>query len=206
MASDTYASQSDRRDSQPIPGNSHLSVAVRAGTWVSRLPKTLTCAQKVNGNKGISPHADGLFSDAIDGELPKSLTCESFRCKTASRKRSPIPRGPVNDMIPEKPHLDGYSKDRFPFLLPKNLTLRSSGSVPTSSNWAKPTLCPENPHAKSPWSPEKPHLSRKTPKKWAKSGREEAPVSSHRSLHRQKTVQADMTRPREPWSPETAHL
>jgi hypothetical protein len=174
MASDTYASRSDRRDSQPIPGNSHLSVAVRAGTWVSRLPKT--------------------------------LTCESFRCKTASRKRSPIPRGPVNDMIPEKPHLNGYSKDRFPFLLPKNLTLHSSGSVPTSSNRAKPTLCPENPHAKSPRSPEKPHLSRKTPKKWAKTGREESPVSSHRSLHRQKTVQADMTRPREPWSPETAHL
>jgi hypothetical protein len=76
------------------------------------------------------------------------------------------------DFAPEKPHLSGITGSTGHFCCAK---------------WRS---IPGNPHSKSLWSPVKPHLSRKLPKRWAEWGREEGPANAHLCLHRQKTVRA----------------
>ncbi|CAG9203361.1 hypothetical protein BVI2075_320233 [Burkholderia vietnamiensis] len=52
----------------------------------------------------------------------------------------------------------------------------------------------------------KPHLLSELPKRWAKTGRETEPASSHPSLHRQTTVYAGAMRVLGMRAPEKPHL
>lgn len=125
-----------------------------------------------------------------------------------SRKASPLTIFRANS-IPEKSHL--WPESQPVIRAPKNLTSRGSGQENPDFPPEKPHLwgftgpherfcCakwrsfPGNPHTKNPWSPVKPHLSEKLPKRWAESGREEGPANSHLCLHRQKTVQSGTAR------------
>lgn len=92
------------------------------------------------------------------------------------------------DFPPEKPHLSGFTGLTGCFCCAK---------------W-RPV--PGNPHSKSAASPVKPHLSGKTPKRWAESGQEEGPAKSHLCLHRQKSVHADTVRVLRLCDPEKPHL
>ena len=125
-----------------------------------------------------------------------------------SRKRSPLTIFQANS-IPGKAHL--WPESQSVIHAPKKLTSAGSGQENPDFPPEKPHLwgitgpgehfcCakwrpfPGNPHTKRPWSPVKPHLSQKLPKRWAESGHKEGPANSHLCLHRQKTVQSGTAR------------
>jgi len=193
MPSDTYAQKAFGCAPPTSPEKPHLSTKILHTTTVCRPPKNLTCAKKRHSKNEISSSPGGLFGQFGRPRIPKTLTFDHFSGKFHSRKGSPVARITVCDPCPEKAHLSGIraGKPGFPSRKTSPLVHHGPREHFCCAKWRP---FPGNPHTKHPWSPVKPHLSQKLPKRWAESGHKKGPANSHPCLHRQKTVQSGTAR------------